>query len=65
MIEILINVLLLCAILGIVWWVLSAIPMPAPLALVARIAFGVLAIILLLGCFNVVPTLHLYHHRRM
>jgi hypothetical protein len=64
MLEVLINLLIICAILGLVWWALSAIPMPAPLTVVVRVAFALVAIILLLGAFDVVAPLHLYRYRR-
>jgi heme A synthase len=64
LLEILINIILLCCILGLAWWAISAIPMPAPIAVIARVAFALVAIILLLGAFNALPALHIYHHRR-
>lgn len=64
MLDVLINLLIICAILGIAWWAISQLPLPAPFGVVMRIIFALVAIILLLGVVDVVPTLHLYHYRR-
>jgi hypothetical protein len=65
MIEILINLLVICLILGLLWWAISAIPMPSPIAVFVRVAFALIAILLLLGCFDVIAPLHIYHYRRL
>ena len=44
MIEILINLILICASLGIAWWAISAIPMPAPFPIIIRVAVALIAI---------------------
>lgn len=64
MLEVLINLLIICVILGIAWWAISAVPMPAPISVLARVIFAIIAIVLLLGAFDVVAPLHLYHYRR-
>ena len=64
MIDVLVNLIIICAILGIAWWALSALPLPAPFGIVVRVAFALVAIILLLGVLDVVPSLHLYRYRR-
>jgi hypothetical protein len=64
MIDVLINLLIILCILGLVWWAISAIPMPAPFSIIVRVVFALIAIILLLGAFDVVTPLHLYHYRR-
>ena len=37
MISILVSILVMCILLGLVWWVLSAIPLPAPFGQIARV----------------------------
>ncbi len=64
LLEVLINIVLLCCILGLAWWAISAIPMPAPIAVIARVAFALVAIILLLGAFNALPSLNFKLYRR-
>jgi len=63
MVELLVNLLAICAILGILWWAIQAIPMPPPFGIIVRVVFAIIAIVLLLGMLDVVPQLHLYHHR--
>lgn len=63
MIDLLVNLLILCLVLGLIWWALTSIPLPAPFGVVVRVVFAILAIVLLLGAVDVVPTLHLWHYR--
>jgi heme A synthase len=62
LLDVLINIILICCILGLAWWAISAIPMPGPISVIARVVFALVAIILLLGAFNALPTLHIYHY---
>ena len=42
MLSILISILVMCIIFGLLWWILSIIPLPAPFAQVARVVFAVI-----------------------
>lgn len=48
MIGLLINLLILCLILGLVWWVIGLIPLPDPFSLIARVVFAVICVIILI-----------------
>lgn len=46
--EVLISLLVLCLILGLVWWAISIIPLPPPAKIVAQVVLAIIAIIALL-----------------
>jgi hypothetical protein len=48
MIGFLLALIVLCLILGVAWWVISMIPLPAPLNWVVRVIFGIVVLIILL-----------------
>ena len=37
MISILVTILVMCIIFGLIWWILSVIPLPAPFGQIARV----------------------------
>jgi hypothetical protein len=37
MISILVSILVMCIVLGLIWWILSVIPLPAPFGQIARV----------------------------
>lgn len=37
MLSILITILVMCIIFGLIWWIISVIPLPAPFARVAQV----------------------------
>lgn len=59
MLTLLINLLIICAIVGVVWWITTMIPMPAPIRMVANIVVGLIALVLLLGIVGWIPGLRL------
>jgi len=42
MISLLITILVICLIFGLIWWVISLIPIPAPFGQVARVIVAVI-----------------------
>lgn len=48
MLTLLVNLLIILIVLGLFWWVLTMIPLPAPIARVAQIIFVVIAAIVLI-----------------
>jgi nucleoside recognition membrane protein YjiH len=48
MLPLLINILILCIIVGVAWWVLTQIPLPEPFAWIVRIVVVVIACIALI-----------------
>lgn len=49
MIPLLVNLLVLCLILGLIWYVVGLLPLPAPFGQIARAIIVVIAILLLVG----------------
>lgn len=56
MLSVLINLIIICAIVGIIWWISTQIPMPAPIRMVANVAVGLIALFLLLGVVGWAPS---------
>ena len=52
MLSLLISLLILCLILGIVWWILSMIPIPPPFVWVVRVVFAIICLIALISLFT-------------
>jgi len=48
MISLLINLLVICLIIGLGWWLLQVIPMPPPIKQVATVIFAVICVIILI-----------------
>lgn len=64
MLTVLVNLIIFCAVLGVVWWITTVIPMPPPIRMVANVAIGLIALFLLLGLVGWVPLgVHLYRIR--
>lgn len=57
MLTLLVNLLILCLVIGIVWWISTLIPMPPPIRVVANVVIALIALILLLGLVGWVPGL--------
>ena len=48
MISFLVIVLVMCLIFGVIWWILTLIPLPAPFMQVARVIIAVIFLIWLI-----------------
>ena len=48
MVGLLIHILILALILGVVWWVITLIPLPPPFPLIARVVFALIALIIVI-----------------
>lgn len=42
MLSILVSILVMCLVFGLIWWILSLIPLPAPFAQIARVVVAVI-----------------------
>lgn len=42
MLSLLVTILVMCLIFGLIWWILSLIPLPAPFGQVARVVVAVI-----------------------
>ena len=48
MISILVTILIMCLIFGVLWWVISLIPLPAPFGQIARVVCALIVVIWLI-----------------
>ena len=48
MISVLVTILVLCLIFGLIWWIITLIPLPAPFGQVARVVVAVLFLLIVL-----------------
>ena len=48
MLSILVTILIMCLIFGLIWWIFTLIPLPAPFAQVARVVIAVIFVIYLI-----------------
>jgi hypothetical protein len=48
MLSLLVTILVMCLIFGLIWWILSLIPLPAPFGQVARVVCAIIFVIWLL-----------------
>ncbi len=49
MLALLINLILICVILGILWWILTLIPIPPPMTWIVRVVFALICLLLVLS----------------
>lgn len=55
MVGMLIQLLVLCLIFGIIYWVLTLLPLPEPFKMIALVIFALIVILVLLGMIGVIP----------
>ena len=57
LIGMLINLIIWIIVLGLVWWLISLLPIPAPFARFVQVLFILVCILVLLGSFGILgPT---------
>lgn len=62
MMTMLLWLVFLVVVLGVVWWIISQIPLPAPMGMVVRVVFGLLALIVLFWLFSSMIGPPSFHH---
>lgn len=50
-----INLIVYLVVFGLIWWLVSLLPLPGPVAQVVRVLFIIMLIIIVLSVFNVIP----------
>lgn len=55
MIANIVNVIAYLIILGLVWWLCTLLPLPHPIGLIVQVLFIILAILIVLSLFGLVP----------
>jgi len=51
----LINLIVYLVVFGLIWWLVSLLPLPTPVAQVIRVLFIVLLILIVLSVFGIIP----------
>lgn len=60
MIELLITIIIFCVIAGLLYWLVSLLPLPAPFPVIIQVCVILIVVLLLLGIvFGGVPVLNL------
>ncbi|MES2676410.1 MAG: Thivi_2564 family membrane protein [Pseudomonadota bacterium] len=53
--DIIINLIAYLVVFGLIWWLVSMLPLPAPVGQIVRILFIILLIIIILSFFGIIP----------
>jgi hypothetical protein len=53
--NILISLIVYLVIFGLIWWLVSLLPLPAPVAQIVRVLFIILLILIVLSVFGIIP----------
>jgi hypothetical protein len=53
--DTIINLIAYLVVFGLVWWLVSMLPLPAPVGQIVRILFIILLIIIVLSFFGIIP----------
>lgn len=61
--SIIITLIVSLIVLGLIWWLVQMIPLPAPIAQIVQVLFVLLAIVMVLGAFGIIPGVSLPHIR--
>lgn len=54
-----INLIVYLVVFGLIWWLVSLLPLPAPVAQIVRVLFIILLILIVLVAFGVLPNSYL------
>ena len=61
--TIILTLIVYLVVLGLLWWLTTLLPLPAPFPLIIQVLFVIAAILLLLGAFGILPGLSVPHVR--
>ena len=61
--TIILTLIIYLVVLGLLWWLTTLLPLPAPFPLIIQVLFVIAAILLLLGTFGILPGLSVPHVR--
>jgi len=53
--DLIINLIVYLVVFGLIWWLVSLLPLPAPVAQIVRVLFIVLLILIVLSVFGIIP----------
>ncbi|MDC8756998.1 Thivi_2564 family membrane protein [Janthinobacterium fluminis] len=53
--HVIISLIIYLVVLGLIWWLVSMLPLPAPVAQIVRVLFIILLILVILSVFGIIP----------
>lgn len=53
--DLIINLIVYLVVFGLIWWLVSLLPLPAPVAQIVRVLFIILLILIVLAVFGIIP----------
>lgn len=53
--EPIVNLIIYLVIFGLIWWLVSLLPLPSPVAQIVRVLFIILLILIVLSAFGILP----------
>ncbi len=63
MIGLLVQILIICLIFGVVWWVISLLPLPAPFGQVAQVVVALIFLLILISLLLPLAGVHAWGWR--
>jgi hypothetical protein len=57
--NVLISLIVYLVIFGLIWWLVSLLPLPSPIAQIVRVLFIILLILIVLSVFGIIPRSYL------
>jgi ABC-type siderophore export system fused ATPase/permease subunit len=57
--DLIISLIVYLVVFGLIWWLISMLPLPAPVAQIVRILFIILLILMVLSIVGILPGGHL------
>lgn len=53
--DAIVNLIIYLVVFGLIWWLVSMLPLPAPVAQIVRVLFVILLILIVLSVFGILP----------
>ena len=53
--DIIINLIVYLVVFGLIWWAVSLLPLPGPIAQIVRVLFIILLILIILSAVGIIP----------
>lgn len=57
--NVIVSLIIYLVVFGLIWWLVSLLPLPAPVAQIVRVLFVILLILIVLAVFGIIPNSYL------
>ncbi|QYF96205.1 hypothetical protein KY495_22205 [Massilia sp. PAMC28688] len=54
-----VSLIIYLVVFGLIWWLVTLLPLPAPVAQIVRVLFVILLILIVLAVFGIIPNSYL------